>query len=125
MFLQAHVDPKPPPDQPATPPVVCSRLPSPGADPTKYCPAETTRIEYVDDRGQWIQKDIGTGANEVIMNGELPGVEYLPGRRSGRPHRAPPIASGPTSTATWCTNTTEPPGGPPKIEVLPPGRISW
>ena len=112
-FPQAHIDPKPPPDQPVPPPVVCW-LPSPGADPAKYCPAETTRIEYVDDKAQWIQKDIGTGANEVVINGELPAWSTCPAHRRGRPHPAPPIASGPTSTATSCTNTTNQPAARPR-----------
>lgn len=123
-FPQAHVEPKPPPDQPGAAPVVCW-LPSPGADPAKYCPAETTRIEYVDDTGRWIQKDIGTGANEVVMTGELPGVEYLPGPPIG------PAAPG-TTDRLWpdehgnlVHEHHEPGGGAPKIEVLAPGRISW
>jgi hypothetical protein len=124
VFAQAHVDPKPPPDQPATPAVVCW-LPSPGADPAKYCPAETTRIEYVDDKGQWIQKDIGTGANEVIMNGELPGVEYLPGPPIGQAAPGTTDRLWPDEHGNLVHEHHGPAGGPPKIEVLAPGRISW
>ena len=86
----------------------------------KYCPAQTTRIEYVDDKGQWVQKDIGTGANEVIMNGELPGVEYLPGPPTGQAAPGhPPIGSGPTSAATSCTNTMNQPAGRPRSRCCP------
>jgi hypothetical protein len=123
-FPQAHVDPKPPPDQPATLPVVCW-LPSPGADPAKYCPAETTRIEYVDDKGQWIQKDIGTGANEVILNGELPGVEYLPGPPTGQAAPGTTDRLWPDEHGNLVHEHHAPAGGPPTIEVLAPGRISW
>ena len=124
MFPQAHVGPKPPPDQPALPPVVCW-LPSPGAEPAKYCPAQTTRIEYVDDKGQWVQKDIGTGANEVIMNGELPGVEYLPGPPTGQAAPGTTDRLWPEERGNLVHERHESAGGPPKIEVLPPGRISW
>jgi len=100
-------------------------LPSPGAEPAKYCPAQTTRIEYVDDQGQWVQKDIGTGANEVIMNGELPGVEYLPGPPTGQAAPGHHRSALPDERGNLVHEHHESASGPPKIEVLPPGRISW
>ena len=100
-------------------------LPSPGAEPAKYCPAQTTRIEYVDDQGQWVQKDIGTGANEVIMNGELPGVEYLPGPPTGQAAPGTTDRLWPDERGNLVHEHHESASGPPKIEVLPPGRISW
>jgi hypothetical protein len=93
--------------------------------PAKYCPAQTTRIEYVDDKGQWVQKDIGTGANEVIMNGELPGVEYLPGPPTGQAAPGATDRLWPDERGNLVHEHHESAGGPPKIEVLPPGRISW
>ena len=94
-------------------------LPSPGAEPAKYCPAQTTRIEYVDDKGQWVQKDIGTGANEVIMNGELPGVEYLPGPPTGQAAPGTTDRLWPDERGNLVHEHHESASGPPKIEVLP------
>jgi excreted virulence factor EspC (type VII ESX diderm) len=124
VFPQMHVDPKPPPQQPSKPAVVCW-LPSPDADPAKYCPADTTRIQYVDGQGQWIQKDIGTGANEVILNGEIPGTQYLPGPPAG--NAAPGITDRlwPDEHGNLVHDRVGTPNLPPKTEVLPPGRISW
>lgn len=123
-FPQAHIDPTPPPREPAEYPVVCW-LPNADADPAQYCPADTTRIEYVDGEGQWIQKDIGTGANEVVMNGALPGVDYLPGPPAGP--AAPGITDRlwPDEHGNLVHEHRPDPGEPPTIDVLPPGRISW
>ncbi len=124
VFPQMHVDPKPPPTKPATPWVVCW-LPSPDADPAKYCPADTTRIQYVDGQGQWVQKDIGTGANQVILNGEIPGTQYLPAPPTGP---APPGITDrlwPDEHGNLVHQHEGQDGEPPKVEVKPPGQISW
>lgn len=120
-FPQVHVEPKPKPKHDHIPPVTCW-LPSPDADPAKYCPAETTRIQYVDKDGNWIQKDIGTGANQRILNGEIPGVQYLPG---------PPTEPAPPGVTDrlWPDEdgnlVLQHEGNPPTIAKMPPGRISW
>ncbi|MDO2394824.1 type VII secretion target [Mycobacterium avium subsp. hominissuis] len=123
-FPQMHVDPKPPPKDSDKPWVVCW-LPSPDADPAKYCPADTTRIEYVDDKGQWIQKDIGTGANQVILNGSLPDTEYLPGPPSGPPAPGTKARLWPDEHGNLVLEQQSDPNRPPLIQVLPPGQISW
>ncbi len=123
-FPQMHVAPKPPPKESDEPWVVCW-LPSPGADPAKYCPANTTRVEYVDDKGLWIQKDIGTGANQVILNGSLPNTEYLPGPPSGPPEPGTTARLWPDEHGNLVLEQHPDPRRPPKIQVLPPGQISW
>lgn len=129
-FPEVNVTPKPPPDEPAKYPVVCW-LPSSDADPAAYCPADTTRVQYVDDNGQWIQKDITTGANETILNGEIPGVAYLTGPP---PPGTDPAAQAPPGSTDilWRDNRGNlvhqhqgPPGSAPTITQYPPGRISW
>jgi hypothetical protein len=101
-------------------------LPGPDANPATYCPAGTTRIEYVDSKGQWVQKDIGTGANEVILNdSDLPGVQYLPAPPTGP---APPGITDrlwPDEHGNLMHRHEGHAGEPPKIEVHPPGKISW
>jgi hypothetical protein len=119
-FPQMHVGPKRPPKESDEPWVVCW-LPSPGADPTKYCPANTTRVEYVDEKGQWIQKDIGTGANQIILNGSLPDTDYLP----GPPEPGTTARLWPDEHGNVVYEQQIDPNSPPKIQVLPPGQISW
>lgn len=122
-FPQMHVDPKPPPDKP-TKWVVCW-LPSPDADPAKYCPADTTRIEYVDSKGQWIQKDVETGKETNLNDIALPGVQYLPGPPSGP---APPGITDrlwPDDHGNLVQQTEGQGGEPPRVKVFPPGKISW
>lgn len=122
-FPQMHVDPKPPPDKP-TKWVVCW-LPSPDADPAKYCPADTTRIEYVDSKGQWIQKDVQTGKETILNETAPPGVEYLPSEPT---NPAPPgvtdrLWPDKKGNLVWWQGGKE--GQPPTVQVLPPGNISW
>lgn len=119
-FPQMHVDPKPPPDKP-TKWVVCW-LPSPDADPAKYCPADTTRIEYVDSKGQWIQKDVETGKETNLNDIALPGVQYLPGPPAVRRRRGSPIGCGPMTTATWSSRPKGRAVNPRGSRCFRPGR---
>lgn len=122
-FPEMHVDPKPKPETP-TKWVVCW-LPSPDADPAKYCPADTTRIEYVDSKGQWIQKDVETGAETNLNDIARPGVQYLPAPPTGP---APPGVTDrlwPDKNGNLVQQTEGQDGEPPRVRVFPPGKISW